>query len=114
MTIHCVRYTDTVYRMLLEYMFVAELCVLRTFGGVNFSLVFICAQSASEFLWDGLHASIEFPVVPKHAQYARFGGECVASQEPTEPVKFMGRTQELQELTALKFPTILHVPVVTL
>eukprot|EP01043_Picozoa_sp_COSAG02_P017272 COSAG02_NODE_779_length_17271_cov_30.596261_7_plen_80_part_00 len=36
---------------------------------------FICVQSVSEFLWDGLHASIEFPVMPKHAQYARFGGE---------------------------------------
>ena len=56
--------------------FIAELCVLRTSGGVNFSLVFICVQSVSEFLWDGLHASTEFPVMPKHAQYAaRFGGE---------------------------------------
>ena len=56
-------------------MFVAELCVLRTFGGVDFSLVFICAQSVSEFLWDRLRASIQFPVVPKRAQYARFSGE---------------------------------------
>ena len=55
--------------------FVTELCVLRTFGGVDFSLVFICVQSVSEFLWDGLHASIEFPITPKHAQDARFGGE---------------------------------------
>eukprot|EP01043_Picozoa_sp_COSAG02_P033070 COSAG02_NODE_2239_length_9411_cov_3.663552_11_plen_53_part_01 len=31
---------------------VAELCVLRTFGGVDFSLIFICAQSVPEFLWD--------------------------------------------------------------
>ena len=54
---------------------VTELCVLRTFGGVDFSLVFICVQSVSEFLWDGLHASIEFLVMPNHAQYARFGGE---------------------------------------
>eukprot|EP01043_Picozoa_sp_COSAG02_P103913 COSAG02_NODE_39912_length_411_cov_0.823718_2_plen_56_part_01 len=27
---------------------VTELCVLRTFGGVDFSLIFICAQSVSE------------------------------------------------------------------
>eukprot|EP01043_Picozoa_sp_COSAG02_P013745 COSAG02_NODE_555_length_20407_cov_11.072878_14_plen_146_part_00 len=40
-----------------------------------FHWFFICVQSVSEFLWDGLHASIEFPVMPKHAQYARFGGE---------------------------------------
>eukprot|EP01043_Picozoa_sp_COSAG02_P021478 COSAG02_NODE_1091_length_14628_cov_1693.422810_11_plen_42_part_01 len=32
--------------------FVTELCVLRTFGGVDFSLIFICAQSVPEFLWD--------------------------------------------------------------
>eukprot|EP01043_Picozoa_sp_COSAG02_P069965 COSAG02_NODE_12209_length_1580_cov_1.773126_1_plen_154_part_10 len=32
--------------------FVTEPCVLRTFGGVDFSLVFICAQSVSECLWD--------------------------------------------------------------
>eukprot|EP01043_Picozoa_sp_COSAG02_P051102 COSAG02_NODE_5337_length_4424_cov_4.315376_7_plen_72_part_00 len=51
---------------------VAELCVLRTFGGVDFSLIFIYAQSVSEFLWDRLRASIEFPVMPKRAQYARF------------------------------------------
>eukprot|EP01043_Picozoa_sp_COSAG02_P030457 COSAG02_NODE_1945_length_10305_cov_5.152165_1_plen_36_part_10 len=31
---------------------VAELCVLRTFGGVHLSLTFICAQSVPEFLWD--------------------------------------------------------------
>eukprot|EP01043_Picozoa_sp_COSAG02_P035179 COSAG02_NODE_2503_length_8671_cov_20.133108_11_plen_89_part_00 len=55
--------------------FVAELCVLRTFGGVDFSLIFICAQSVSEFLWDRLRASIQFPVMPKRAQYARFSGE---------------------------------------
>ena len=52
-----------------------ELCVLRTFGGVDFSLVFICAQSVPEFLWDRLRASIEFHVMPKRAQYARFSGE---------------------------------------
>ena len=56
-------------------MFVAELCVLRTFGGVDFSLIFICAQSVPEFLWDRLRASIQFPVMPKRAQYARFSGE---------------------------------------
>ena len=52
-----------------------ELCVLRTFGGVDFSLSFICAQSVPEFLWDRLRASIQFPVMPKRAQYARFSGE---------------------------------------
>eukprot|EP01043_Picozoa_sp_COSAG02_P035104 COSAG02_NODE_2492_length_8691_cov_45.293412_13_plen_102_part_00 len=58
---------------------VAELCVLRTFGGVDFSLIFICAQSVPEFLWDRLRASIQFLVMPKRAQYmyqyARFSGE---------------------------------------
>eukprot|EP01043_Picozoa_sp_COSAG02_P046807 COSAG02_NODE_4418_length_5382_cov_23.288283_1_plen_32_part_10 len=29
-----------------------ELCVLRTFGRVDFSLTFICVQSVPEFLWD--------------------------------------------------------------
>eukprot|EP01043_Picozoa_sp_COSAG02_P038172 COSAG02_NODE_2924_length_7735_cov_4.298324_8_plen_118_part_00 len=53
---------------------VAELCVLRTFGGVDFSLISICAQYVSEFLWDILRASIQFPVMPKRAQYARFSG----------------------------------------
>eukprot|EP01043_Picozoa_sp_COSAG02_P136519 COSAG02_NODE_74871_length_152_cov_1090.283019_1_plen_44_part_01 len=42
--------------------FVAELCLLRMFGGVDFSLIFICAQSVPEFLWDRLRASIQFPV----------------------------------------------------
>eukprot|EP01043_Picozoa_sp_COSAG02_P006221 COSAG02_NODE_175_length_31226_cov_95.275934_18_plen_112_part_00 len=54
---------------------VTELWVLRTFGGVDFSLIFICAQSVPEFLWDRLRASIQFPVMPKRAQYARFSGE---------------------------------------
>ena len=54
-----------------------ELCVLRTFGGVDFSLVFIYAQSVSEFLWDRFRASIQFTVMPKRAQYARFSGEFV-------------------------------------
>eukprot|EP01043_Picozoa_sp_COSAG02_P017749 COSAG02_NODE_812_length_16908_cov_238.494319_5_plen_122_part_00 len=40
-----------------------------------FHWFFICVQSVSEFLWDGLRASIEFPFMPKHAQYARFGGD---------------------------------------
>eukprot|EP01043_Picozoa_sp_COSAG02_P011866 COSAG02_NODE_444_length_22204_cov_21.041167_6_plen_235_part_00 len=44
---------------------------------MDFSLVFICAQSVSEFLWDRLRASIQFPVMPKRAQYARFSGEAV-------------------------------------
>ena len=57
------------------YSFVTELCVLRTFEGVDFSLIFICAQSVPEFLWDRLRASIQFPVMPKRAQYARFSGE---------------------------------------
>ena len=43
--------------------------------GVNFSLIFICAQSVPEFLWERLRATIQFPVIPKRAQYARFGGE---------------------------------------
>eukprot|EP01043_Picozoa_sp_COSAG02_P076205 COSAG02_NODE_16073_length_1115_cov_1.236220_2_plen_72_part_01 len=43
-------------------------------GGVDFSLVFIIAQSVPEFLWDRLRASIQFPVMPKRAQYARFSG----------------------------------------
>ena len=55
--------------------FVAELCVLRTFEGVDFSLMFICAQSIPEFLWDRLRASIQFHVMPKRAHYARFSGE---------------------------------------
>eukprot|EP01043_Picozoa_sp_COSAG02_P016053 COSAG02_NODE_699_length_18369_cov_9.690203_9_plen_153_part_00 len=55
---------------------VTELCVLRTFEGVpDFSLIFICAQSVPEFLWDILRASTQFPVMPKCAQYARFSGE---------------------------------------
>ena len=61
-------------------MFGTELCVLRTFGGVDFSLVFICAQSVPEFLWDRLHASIQFPLIPKRAQYARFSGEFISTQ----------------------------------
>eukprot|EP01043_Picozoa_sp_COSAG02_P006669 COSAG02_NODE_192_length_29942_cov_34.627228_18_plen_173_part_00 len=49
--------------------FVAELCVLRTFGGLDFSLIFICAQSVPEFLWDRLRASSQFRVM---------WGECVS------------------------------------
>eukprot|EP01043_Picozoa_sp_COSAG02_P008786 COSAG02_NODE_287_length_25647_cov_245.259316_11_plen_49_part_00 len=48
-------------------MVVTELCVLRTFRGVDFSLVFLCVQSVPEFLWDRLRASIQFPVMPKRA-----------------------------------------------
>eukprot|EP01043_Picozoa_sp_COSAG02_P100184 COSAG02_NODE_36274_length_456_cov_6.056022_1_plen_118_part_01 len=33
------------------FVLIAELCVLRMFGGVDFSLIFICAQSVPEFLW---------------------------------------------------------------
>eukprot|EP01043_Picozoa_sp_COSAG02_P092158 COSAG02_NODE_28796_length_582_cov_0.958592_1_plen_58_part_01 len=47
-----------------------ELCVLRTFGGLDFSLIFICGQSVSEFLWDRLRASIQFP---RHAQRCAIG-----------------------------------------
>eukprot|EP01043_Picozoa_sp_COSAG02_P009773 COSAG02_NODE_335_length_24359_cov_282.817354_10_plen_158_part_00 len=64
-------------------MFVAELCVLRTFGGGDFSLIFICAQYVPEFLWDRLRASIEFPVMPKRVQYARSGGECCLKRGAT-------------------------------
>ena len=60
-----------------------ELCVVRTFGGVDFSLTFICAQSVPEFLWDRLRASIQFPVMPKRAQYARFSGEYCRSLTTT-------------------------------
>ena len=51
----------------------AELCVLRTFGSPQIPLVFICPQSVPAFPWDRLGASIEFPVIPKRAQYAQFG-----------------------------------------
>eukprot|EP01043_Picozoa_sp_COSAG02_P065580 COSAG02_NODE_9942_length_2069_cov_1.879695_1_plen_86_part_10 len=44
-------------------------------GGVDFSVTFICAQYVPEFLWDKLRASIQFPLMPKRAQYARFSGE---------------------------------------
>eukprot|EP01043_Picozoa_sp_COSAG02_P093615 COSAG02_NODE_30119_length_556_cov_17.564551_1_plen_156_part_00 len=33
------------------------------------------AQYVPEFLWDRLRASIQFPVMPKRAQYARFSGD---------------------------------------
>eukprot|EP01043_Picozoa_sp_COSAG02_P043709 COSAG02_NODE_3833_length_6173_cov_11.264076_4_plen_185_part_00 len=69
--------------MLRENMFVSELCVLRTFGSADFSLVFICAQSVPEFLWDRLRASIQFPVMPESAQYARFRGECAVAAKST-------------------------------
>ena len=54
---------------------VTELCVLRTFGGPDFSLIFICPQYVPEFLRDRLRASIQFNVMPKRAQYARVSGE---------------------------------------
>eukprot|EP01043_Picozoa_sp_COSAG02_P025635 COSAG02_NODE_1447_length_12575_cov_8.479400_3_plen_93_part_00 len=81
-------------------MFVAELCVLRTFGGADFSLIFIGAQSVSEFLWDRLRASIQFPVVPKRAQYARFSGECRYSvySMPQTWSKRAGKPQEMRPL----------------
>ena len=46
---------------------VAELCGLRTFGGIDLSLGFICGQSVSEFLWDRLRAIILFTFMPKRA-----------------------------------------------
>ena len=64
---------------------VTELCVLGTFGGVEFSLTFICAQSVPEFLWNRLRASIQFPVMPKRAQYARFSGEVVYRHTSSTP-----------------------------
>eukprot|EP01043_Picozoa_sp_COSAG02_P054246 COSAG02_NODE_6113_length_3790_cov_6.285559_1_plen_48_part_10 len=39
-------YTDWAPKTVL----VTELCVLRTFGGVDFSLIFMCAQAVPEFL----------------------------------------------------------------
>eukprot|EP01043_Picozoa_sp_COSAG02_P031194 COSAG02_NODE_2024_length_10084_cov_130.539509_11_plen_128_part_00 len=69
-------------KYVLVQVLVNELCVLRTFGGVDFSLGFICVQSVPEFLWDRLRASIQFPVMPKRAQYARFSGEyCESSRQ---------------------------------
>ena len=47
-------------------------------GVSTFHWFFICAQSVPEFLWDRLRASIQFTVMPKRAQYARFSGECAA------------------------------------
>eukprot|EP01043_Picozoa_sp_COSAG02_P039995 COSAG02_NODE_3202_length_7181_cov_25.177210_2_plen_101_part_00 len=72
------------------YVFVAELCVLRTFGGLDFLLFFICAQSVSEFLWDRLRASIQFHVMPKRTQYARFSGESVVDLISDYNLVFMG------------------------
>ena len=66
-------------RVRTVHVFAPEPCVLHTFGSVDFPLGFICGQSVSEFLRDGLPASIQFPVMPKHAQYARFGGETGAT-----------------------------------
>ena len=78
---------------------VTELCVLRTFGGVDFSLVFICAQSVSEFLWDRLRASIQFPVMPKRAQYARFSGECTTRYVPAwKDCGGQGRTSKIEQM----------------
>ena len=66
-------YGRTIWPSGPDHYFVTELCA--SFGGVDFSLGFICVQSVSEFLWDRLRASIQFPVMPKRAQYARFSGE---------------------------------------
>eukprot|EP01043_Picozoa_sp_COSAG02_P084856 COSAG02_NODE_22615_length_746_cov_1.508501_1_plen_67_part_10 len=43
--------------------------------GCRLFTYFYLAQSVPEFLWDRLRASIQFPVMPKRAQYARFSGE---------------------------------------
>eukprot|EP01043_Picozoa_sp_COSAG02_P008629 COSAG02_NODE_280_length_25797_cov_66.644447_8_plen_168_part_00 len=82
--------------------FVTELCVLRTFGGVDFSLVFICAQSVPELLWNILRASIQFPVMPKRAQYARFSGECVAAPAPAADM------QNVPRRNAFSFKSHIH------
>eukprot|EP01043_Picozoa_sp_COSAG02_P013406 COSAG02_NODE_536_length_20657_cov_91.744041_9_plen_110_part_00 len=71
--------------------FVTELCGLRTFGGVDFSLIFICAQSVSEFLWDRLRASTQFPVMPKRAQYARL----VERKKATIPRRLILTTSQM-------------------
>eukprot|EP01043_Picozoa_sp_COSAG02_P071207 COSAG02_NODE_12919_length_1472_cov_1.332119_1_plen_98_part_00 len=92
-------------------MLITKLCVLRTFGGVDFSLTFICGQYVSEFLWDRLRASIQFPVMPKRAQDARFSGEyreCLGYRVPNfhwesaaqfgleqEPEPALSRTEEI-------------------
>eukprot|EP01043_Picozoa_sp_COSAG02_P066612 COSAG02_NODE_10426_length_1943_cov_3.264100_2_plen_187_part_00 len=47
-----------------------------------FHWFFISVQSVSEFLWDRLRASIQFHVMPKRAQYARFSGEDGPSASP--------------------------------
>ena len=78
----CNKCTCTLYRCTRGTSYivlVAELCALRTFEGVDFSLIFICAQSVPEFLWDRLRASIQFPLMPKRAQYARFSGEATTA-----------------------------------
>eukprot|EP01043_Picozoa_sp_COSAG02_P102821 COSAG02_NODE_38839_length_424_cov_0.809231_1_plen_50_part_10 len=48
-----------------RHFLIPEQCVLRTFGSVDFSLIFICGQSVSAFLWDRLHASVKFTVMRK-------------------------------------------------
>ena len=50
-------------------------------------------------------------VVPYRVPTGTRYGTCVRTQELPRPKKFMGRpstTQELQELTVLGFPTVLH------
>eukprot|EP01043_Picozoa_sp_COSAG02_P016599 COSAG02_NODE_734_length_17948_cov_816.410163_9_plen_86_part_00 len=76
---------------------VTELCVLRTFGGVDFSLSSICAQSVPEFLWDRLRASIQFRVMPKRAQYARFSGEIICEILKSRSVSSTRRTKSLKK-----------------
>ena len=36
-------------------------------------------KSVPAFPWDRLGASIEFPVIPKRAQYAQFGCQCTCT-----------------------------------
>eukprot|EP01043_Picozoa_sp_COSAG02_P037203 COSAG02_NODE_2775_length_8040_cov_9.109365_8_plen_123_part_00 len=100
---------------------VTELCVLRTFEGVDFSLIFVCAQYVPEFLWDRLRASIQFPVMLKRAQYARFSGDYVSSpclpsarspdESATTTVFLELRAHRMQETHSVKTmcaPVYLH------
>ena len=65
---------STVVYMPLYQLILAD--IFCRVGGLGTVTVITRGQSVSEFLRDGLPASIQFPVMPKHAQYARFGGEC--------------------------------------
>ena len=47
-----------------DTMFVTELCVLRTFEGVNFSLIFICAKYVPDFFGTDCAQVFNFPSCP--------------------------------------------------